>query len=881
MYSSRKILYNKSIQKKFLKLYKKMKTDSKRTPLMQQYFDLKVEHPDSLLLFQVGDFYEIFHEDAQQAARFLGITLTSRGKSVDGEAIPLCGFPIQSMESYVARLVKGGFKVAVCDQLEAAVAGKMVARGITQVFTPGTLYSDSVLDQKSASYLFSFFPTRAGYGLLFSELLTSKLYATVINHDDKMLDIELHRFLPDEILLPIMRGVSRFNNFFKERGFFVSSNTIEITEDLLVEEGELLLHHFHGASAQLLKDSDPIRYAAIVWKRYLEKHQKNVVDQCREIVYYEPDQFLKLDAVTQKNLDLVKNSFDGSRNYTLFSCMDRAVTPMGSRKIREWLLKPLMNIDRLIERQEVISSLINSVSLFTQIKTLLKDCGDMQRIVGRIALDRASLQDYAQLSNLLQLFPQLYSLMQKIDAQLVQEFVVLVPKFEVIANLLKKSINDSLEEKILIKKGFNEELDHLRNCVEKSSEIILELEARERNQTGINSLKIRHNNVHGYYIELTNTHKHLAPEEYIRRQTLVNGERFTTAELQSLQFEIMNAAEKVKNCEQELFNTVKSKVQLSIHDLRLAAEKLAAFDALIGFTQVAYERGYVKPEFHGSRDIIIQDGKHPLVHAELEEAFVPNDTVLVDEASFWIITGPNMGGKSTYLRQVALISLLAQAGSFVPATRAQLPILDRIFTRIGAGDHLAKGKSTFLVEMEETAHICLEATKNSLVILDEVGRGTSTYDGLALAQAIVEYLYEKVEARALFATHYHELTGLQEQHSGIVSFYADSRKTESGVVLLHKIVRGVADGSFGIEVARRAHLPEQIIERARVLLLNFESQQSPDYKNNLPIDVQKNLIEKKPSPADWVYQELTKISFDNISPKQAFDFLWDMKKHLQ
>lgn len=856
-----------------------MATKSKLTPLMQQFFDLKAEHSDSILLFQVGDFYEIFHEDAKVAANFLGITLTKRGKMANGDPIPLCGFPLQSMESYVAKLVKGGFKVAVCDQLEAATPGKMVPRGITQVFTPGTLYSDAVLDKKSPSYLFSFFPTKAGYGLLFSELLTSKLYATVIKHDDKMLDIELHRFLPDEILLPIMRGVKKYGTFFRDRGFFVSSDTVDVTAELLDEEGDWLLNHFKGDSAKMLEQCDPIRYAAVVWKRYLEKHQKNVLDQCREITYYEPDQFLKLDAATQKNLDLVKNSFDGSREHTLFSCMDKALTPMGSRKIKQWLLKPLMNIDLIRERHEVISILISSVSLFTQIQDLLRECCDMQRIVGRIALDRAPLQDYVQLSALLQLFPQLHNLMQKIGVGFIQEFVALVPKFAKLASLLEKSVNDSLEEKILIKKGCDEELDRLRDLVEKSSEMILQLEARERDKTGISSLKVRHNNVHGYYIEVTNTNKHLVPENYIRRQTLANRERFTTTELQAMQFEIMNAHEKVKSYEQNLFDKVKAETQLYIYDLRVAAEKLAVFDALVGFARVAYERGYVRPEFLGSKDIVIQDGKHPLVHAQLQQQFIPNDTCLTDNASLWIITGPNMGGKSTYLRQVALISLLAQAGSFVPATQAKLPILDRIFTRIGAGDHLAKGKSTFLVEMEETANICLQATEKSLVILDEVGRGTSTYDGLALAQAIVEYLYEKIGARCLFATHYHELTHLQERYPGVASYYTDSRKTESGVVLLHKIVRGIADGSFGIEVARKADLPTAIIQRARVLLQDLESKDSGVQQISFIPASQPVFREKKPK-VDIVRNELKKIEFDDLSPKQAFDILWDLKKHL-
>ena len=859
------------------------------TPLMKQYAITKAEHKDTIVLFQVGDFYELFFDDAKKVSDFLGITLTKRGE-FKGQPIPLCGFPIHAIDHYIPRLVKGGFKLALCDQLEAATAGKMVARGVTSVLTPGMLVSENLLDSKSNSYLFSFFPTKAGYGLLFSELLTSQLHATVLPHgSSRQLEAELFRFLPDEVLLLENRGMQPYESFFKQRGFFTTSYGLNFDQALIQEETAWLANQLDPKSFGALKEQNSLLYATILWKKYVQKNQQKALCEFRSITMYEPESFLMLDGATQKNLDIVKNSFDGSRSHSLFSLMDKAITPMGSRMIKRWLLSPLMDKKVICERQNVVQEFLEQTVFFQKVQNILAGCGDMQRIVGRIALDRATVHDYANLGEILSKLPTLKQLLQGSSTEFLQGLAQSVDplstgrSFSELQSLLKASCNNDADIEGIIKKGFHEPLDRMRDLVENGTSKILELERQEVERTGISSLKIRHNNLQGYYIEITKTNLDSVPEGYIEQQSLVGRKRFTIKALQALQFEILSAQQQFSGLEKEVFGQVKAQVKIYVHDLRLASQVLASIDALVGFARVSYEFGWVRPEFHDGRDILIKGGKHPIVAASLSEKFIANDTNLTDIESLWIVTGPNMGGKSTYLRQVALICLLAQCGSNVPAQGAQLAILDRIFTRIGAGDFLAQGKSTFLIEMEETAQILQSATEHSLVILDEVGRGTSTYDGLALAQAIVEYIFTRIKARCLFATHYHELTDLQEQMPGIVSYYADSVRSAAGILFLHKIVAGKADGSFGLEVAKLAHVPQEVIFRAQQVLrglhengsnLTQGASCSADSCGNRDSAPGVDLAAKS------VAGRVSKIDFDNVSPKQALDILWELKQLL-
>lgn len=860
---------------------------------MQQFYEIKEQYPDTLLLFQVGDFYEMFFEDAKKAAAFLGIALTKRG-AMNGKPIPLCGVPLHAKNHYLTKLVRGGFKVAICDQLEEAVPGKVVKRGVTQVLTPGMLTDAQLLDEKTASYLFSFFPMEEQWGLLFGELLTAQLFATVLPAaSEKFLESELGRFFPDEILLPHNKQGKIFARYFKRLGYFTTLEHSDIANpESFHAVDKWLAKQFADSVLKNIQTSDALRYALHNFYHYIKKNQESALDQFHALHFYQTDDFLVLDSATQKNLELIKNSQDGSRKNTLFSVMDDAVTSMGSRMIKKWIARPLVKKLAIEQRQDVIQAFLANVSLCQQLRELLSHIGDVERIIGRIALKRGSLLDYLGLVTALDVLPKLQNLLVNSSnlPALLEIIISRLGDFSKLCAMLKAALNDDTSIDYFIKPGFDDRLDKLRDLVGNSNKRILELEQKERNATEINSLKIRYNKVHGYYIEVTKPNAHLVPERYIRQQTLVGRERYITPELRSLQDEIVSAQSDIAAVEAEVFERIKFSVLNLIGPLRQCAHALAHLDALHSLTFVAHDNGYVRPSFNEKREISIVEGRHPVVECSRDLNFIPNDTLLDDKQSLLIITGPNMGGKSTYLRQVALISVMAQCGSFVPAKSANLALLDRVFTRIGSGDNLAGGKSTFLVEMEETALICTHATKNSLVILDEVGRGTSTFDGLAIAQSVVEYIYTVVRARCLFATHYHELTALTERFDGIESFYAASRKTSHGILFLYKMIRGVADGSFGLEVAKLAQLPEPVIQRADAILHGLTSGQitgenrlhlvpamsHDDQSGALKEEI--NSLKMLLNQRDTLLKELQEIDYEDLSPKKAFDILWKLKE---
>ena len=792
------------------------------TPLMRQYYAIKQQYQHALLLFQVGDFYELFFDDAKKASAFLGIALTKRGK-VNGDPIPLCGVPVHALDHYISKLIKGGFKVALCDQLEEPKPGKVVERGVTQVFTPGTLTDSKLLDEKSASYLFSFFPTNDQWGLLFAELLTAQLFATVLPADNqRALESELIRFFPDEIIIPNQPHAKDFENLFKKLGYCTTAIS---DAEHAVSVQQWLQNQFTQDMQTSIAAHQSLRLAMHHFYSYIRQTQQTGVEQFKTIHWYAPDDFLILDQATQTNLELLRNTHDGSRKHTLFEVLDGACTPMGSRMIKKWIMRPLVKQQAIMQRQEVIEQWLKNIVAMQQVEQLLADVGDCERVIGRIALRRATVHDFLHLKRVLELVPALCQALAAVpQSHLMSAILASIADFSSLQQLLDASLNTDSQKNYVIKSGFDLDLDYVRELAEHGAQKVMALEAQEQQSTGINSLKIRYNQVHGYYIEVTNTHKDSIPDRYIRQQTLVGRERYMTHELQQLQHEIVRAQSEMALIEKTVFERVKNEVLIQITSLRKLSHALANCDAILGLARVAYQYGYICPAFNEKREITIEQGRHPVVERVIGHGFIPNDTKLADTESTWIITGPNMGGKSTYLRQVALINIMAQIGSFIPAKGANLPILDRIFTRIGAGDNLSQGKSTFLVEMEETAAICSQATAKSLVILDEVGRGTSTFDGLAIAQAVVEYIHAMIKARCLFATHYHELTLLPQSFKGIGSYYAASRKAESGIQFMYKILPGVADGSFGVEVAKLAELPNQIIARAHQILQQLERQ---------------------------------------------------------
>ena len=560
---------------------------------------------------------------------------------------------------------------------------------------------------------------------------------------------------------------------------------------------------------------------------------------------------------------------------------------MGSRMIKKWIMRPLVKKNAIVQRQDVVQQLLHNVVICKQLEQLLAELGDIERVIGRIALRRGILHDFCHLKRVLGILPQIFEhSMQLQPTALLRAIIANFSDFHALHQLLYAALADDFAKDWIIKQGFDQELDHLRDVAQNATQKILELEQKEQAATGINSLKIRYNQVHGYYIEVTKTHTDAIPGHYIRQQTLVGRERYMTIELQQMQHEILRAQSETAQVEKAAFERIKQEVHGYLGALRKLAHALANLDALIGLARVSYEKSYSRPEFNESRELTIIGGRHPVVERVIGHNFIPNDTHLNQAQAAWIITGPNMGGKSTYLRQVALISIMAQLGCYVSAKGANLAILDRIFTRIGAGDNLAQGKSTFLVEMEETAAICSQATANSLVILDEVGRGTSTFDGLAIAQAVVEYIHTTIKARCLFATHYHELTLLPQSFPGIASYFAASKKNERGIQFMYKIIPGIADGSFGVEVAKLAELPTPVIERAQVLLEDLQHHSSQisyraakvDDDTSEQLQMQLRIIKGQLHHAQARLATLESIDYENLSPKQAFDLLWELKE---
>jgi DNA mismatch repair protein MutS len=785
--------------------------------------------------------------------------------------------PVHTKDHYIAKLIKGGFRVALCDQLEPATPGVVVKRGVTQVFTPATLTDAHMLDEKKPSILLSCFPEETGFGLLFSELLTSQIQATTATKDqERLLYDEVARFFPDEIIMPNTAVGKNYATRLKAQGY---APLLLETPDLSPEQ----LHNWLAAqfSSDVVRSVTQNRYlsgAVSYFYAYLSRTHRAALDQFYQFQIYTPDQFLVLDAATQRNLELVRNVHDGSIMHTVYETIDRTHTPMGSRLLRRWLLAPLVNADAITARHAFVAYCVEQYMEADHIHLLSKAIGDLERIVGRIALGKAQLHDYIALKKAVSLIPAIKQWLTTVPTVVAQYSAQQIGDFDQLFALLERAFADEMVGDRTIKAGFDAQLDTYRATIDTITQQLQDFEQREQRETGIGSLKVGYNNVHGYYLEITNTHREKVPARYMRKQTLAGKERYITPELQILESNIQRAQALIAEHEKQIYAQVKAAVADYVPLLRRAAYTIATIDVLLSYAAIARDNRYVLPTMLStSRDVLIKVGRHPVVEAAQSERFIANDCALTDEASTWIITGPNMGGKSTFLRQNAIIQIMAQAGSFVPAKMAQLPLVDRIFTRIGAGDNVVQGKSTFLVEMEETATICTNATERSLVILDEVGRGTSTYDGLALAQAVVEYIHTTIRARCLFATHYHELVELEKSLPGLVSYHATSRRTPSGIVFLYKMSKGAADGSFGIEVARLAKLPPEIIARARTLLTQLGVHHAMPNRQLSIHEPPHAELEKYNTLA----HALTKINPDDLSPRSAHDLLCELKKMME
>jgi DNA mismatch repair protein MutS len=876
------------------------------TPLMRQYAAIKKEHPTALLFFRLGDFYELFFDDAILAARELQITLTSRNKE-KGVAVPMCGVPYHAAEGYISKLIRKGFKVAICDQVEdARLAKKLVRREVTRVVTPGTV-ADSSLSSEENNFLAAVAQTgeRAGFAAL--DLSTGEFRATEFQGEDagRRIQEELQQLRPKEVLYgssaPLFEGAGRPNSTGPDgrvarpptsTGFsetplddwiFAPDHAIPLLENHF---GVLSLEGFGLAG----KPAAAAAAGAILY--YVRSTQRGTLDHVDRIGFYERQNCLVLDAVTVRNLELIEPLFAGTdAGVTLFRSIDATVTPMGKRLLRAWMLRPSVELSEINGRLDAVEIQVKETVAREELRRALDGILDLERLLSRVTLETANPRDVLALAVSLGKIPAVRAGLGRLEASRLKTLHGSVDELSDLRVHIDKSIVPeppiSLSDGGVIQAGVDKELDELRDLSRNSKQFVAQIEQRERQRTGIASLKVKFNSIFGYYLEISKPNLHLVPADYERKQTLVNAERFTTPELKEYESKILDAQEKIVEIERRLFAELRSAIAGEARRIRQTALALAEVDVLAALAHIAALRNYCRPKFDESSDIEIIEGRHPVIEQQEwaggGERFVPNDLYLSSTThTVLVLTGPNMGGKSTYLRQAALVVILAQMGSFVPARSARLGVVDRVFTRIGASDNLARGRSTFMVEMTETAAILHTATLRSLILLDEVGRGTSTYDGLAIAWAAVEYIHARTRAKTLFATHYFELTELAEQLSGVKNYHVSVKETGGGIVFLRKVEPGAADRSYGIEVAKLAGLPNEVIERAREVLAEHETAErqvtghlSPGAE---PPPAQLTIFTPISQP---VLERLREVDLNRLTPLEALNLLAELKKQIE
>ncbi len=802
----------------------------KQTPLMKQYFEIKEKNPGTILLFRVGDFYETFSDDAELVSKELGITLTKRNNG--GDQTPLAGFPFHSLDTYLPKLVKKGYKVAVCDQTEspeeAKKAGrKIVNRDITEITTPGITLSEKLLEHKRNNYILSIHWAKDRIGIAFSDISTGEFGLSEIH--EKALPSFLASIQPSEILVTtklknkLPDEVKHFNITFIEEWVYEGDYGYKILTD------HFKTHSLKGFGVEELKTA---HVAAGSLMHYMRDTQKAYLRHLRRLYAYESNEFMSLDPATKRNLELTASLQEGGVDGTLISIMDRTCTAMGGRLLRRWIMRPLKRLKPIQQRLDAVDVLFKNHEVRNNLREELDQVGDLERLISRICMGRTNARDIVQLKLSLIQIPKLKSLFSGTEDPLLADISGRLKLMIELQERIHKALNDeppaSIRDGNMIREGFNQELDELRDIARNGKKYIAQIKDKLSEESGIPSLKIGYNKVFGYYIEVTNSHKDKVPEHFIRKQTLVNAERYITPELKEVEEKVLSAEERSKTLEFELFEEVRLYVAEFADEIQQIAHALAEIDCIQCFAEVAFKNNYAKPDVRDSEEIDIVKGRHPVVEKSLPlgEPFIPNDIQLSNgDQQIMIITGPNMAGKSIILRQTGLIVLMAQVGSFVPAESAIIGMVDKIFTRVGASDNLAAGESTFLVEMNEAANILNNATPRSLILLDEVGRGTSTFDGLSIAWSLAEYLHNQssVAAKTLFATHYHELNELEQMYDRIKNFNVQVKEHEGKVIFLRKLVRGGADHSYGIQVANMAGLPAMVIDRAKVILKNLES----------------------------------------------------------
>jgi DNA mismatch repair protein MutS len=851
------------------------------TPLFRQYHSIKSQYPDVILMFRLGDFYEMFGKDAEIASRELDLVLTSR-EAGKGKRIPMCGVPYHAVERYIARLLSRGHKVAICEQMEDPAKAKgLVKRSVTRIVTPGTVVEESMLEARRSSFLAAVARDGDEYGLAIADVSTGELVSTNIK-GERLLWEELQRTSPAELLL-----LPKEDELAKNAP---SGTTITYIEDdpfLFQSPRQILLEHFQVSSLRGfgIEEYPLVQQACAMILSYLRKTQLSSLRHINSISIYFPQQYMLVDSIARRTLEITE-SLEGSRERSLLGILDSTLTPMGSRLLRKWIEQPLLSKEEIENRLDAVEELCNQGRIRAWLREGLKSIGDLERIVGRCATGVASPKDLLTLKRGLgsvsAISPHLSEMKSELLREMKERLNPLPDLYSLLDRALREDAPATLREGGIIKEGFSKELDELREAAAQGKEWIAEMENKERLRTGIKSLKIGYNAVFGYYIEVTKPNLRLVPKDYIRKQTLVNAERFITEPLKELEAKVLGAEERMAELEYEIFVSLRDEVVRRAEEVLQVARAVAEFDALQSLAEVAAHYNYTRPSIDENNEIVIKEGRHPVVERFMEPGrFVPNDVEInCRDKRLLIITGPNMAGKSTYLRQVALIVLMAQIGSFIPARYGKIGLVDRIFTRIGARDDLSSGQSTFMVEMNEVANILNNATPRSLIVLDEIGRGTSTFDGLSIAWAVAEYiLSNNIGARTLFATHYHQLNKLAKTNEGVRNLRADVKEEGGKIVFLYKIRPGATDKSYGIQVASLAGVPKEVLERAKEVLEDLERNEQPSYRT-IPTRRQKlqlSLFELEHP----VLEEIKSLDLTNLTPIEALNKLKELQDKLQ
>lgn len=837
--------------------------EKKYTPMMQHYLKMKEENPESILFYRLGDFYEMFFEDAKLVSQELDLVLTGRSAGVE-EKVPMCGIPFHAANSYIQRLVKKGYKVAICEQLEDPSSAKgLVDRGIIKIITPGT-YMDATMDAKSTNYMASCDVSSFEITVIYCELSTGELKYQTLQRSLVALQKALLEQNVSELVCPMTMD-KKWMAALEEMDTMLISKHKKANID--PEDLPLL----NGIESESLKEA----FALLM--DYLKDTQKQRIDHFLPIESMDKDKVLVMDYETKNHLELVSSQSSNAKAESLWSFMDKCQSAMGSRMLKRWIEYPLIDAEKIAKRQVAVKDLKENFMLRENLKEHLVYVYDMERLASRMAYGNASPRDVLQLVATLEHAKPILDLASSLNSY--PEFND-VPDCQELYNEIKNAIIENppltLKEGGVFNDGYNQELDEVRKIAKQGKDFILELEAKERERTGVKSLKVGYNRVFGYYIEVRNGNLDNIKEEfgYHPKQTLANATRFITQELKEKEEQILHAQETKIKLEQSLFNDLLMRIKRDLFDLHACAQALSTIDVLVSLAILASEKGYVCPVFHPGYNVNVVEGKHPILDDRMKKKrYVSNDWKMSEEEHIQLITGPNMGGKSTYMRQNALLVVMAQMGSFIPAKTAQLPIFDRIFTRIGASDDILTGKSTFMVEMMEANTALRYATKHSLILFDEIGRGTATYDGMALAQAMLEYIDEAIGAKTLFSTHYHELTELAEEHQSMRNVHVDVREEKNEIEFRYRVIEGKADKSYGINVAKLAHLPKVVLDRASQLLLNFENQD-----NNQNYQPSLFVMDQVQPEKSQLLQQLQELDIDSMTPRDAMDCLYELKK---